>query len=601
MTEKTPSAPEFEAVRAVAANPARAEELARLLAEAGCPGAATTDLEGALAAGPRLVLADPEGWGDGGRRALESYDARPTVPPVILLTGADPSAFGGAGSAFALLPGPLAPRRLVAEIGRGGRLRERFRSYWPGGVRVRPGADADRVAGILARTTGIEIRADREAAFLTAVRHRMVARFLPTLRQYAAHVDAGARGAAEVEALAALLSVGETYFWRHAGQFRALGDLLLPEFLRSGRGMKAPFRVWSVGCSSGEEVYSIAMACAEGLGSPSRVEVVGTDIHPPSLARAREGVYRERALRNLPTGLRAKYLEPGEGGERVRAALRDAVRFEHLNLGSDTLEEWAATRGPFDAVFCRNLLIYLTRPACARAVDAFGTALAVGGGLFLGSAEAMLGQRPGFEAVRAAGTFFYRRVKEPVAAPGSRDGPGAPAGIGLEARLAALWGQGLSHLDQEDGAGARACFEELGELSPQDARGHAGMALLLANEGRETEAAGPLERALAGRPALPEARYLAGLLAERGGHETAALASYRDALALDPGFFMAHVNRAWILQRLGRPAAFRAEMEAAMAILRTGPRVAPWLTGGMGWEALLDFVAEAAGEEGGGR
>lgn len=573
---------------AVARTPGEADELARRLAERG-QEAVPLDVDEALDGRASVAVVDPRGWEDACRRALAAYELRPACPPAVLLTGTDPLVVHRIEPAHGFLDLSGEHREVATAVARARRARERFAASWPEPLSDLPRPERARIASLLEAGTGLEIRPDREGAFLQAVRTRMVGGLFPTAREYAGAV---ARNGVEVEALAALLSVGETYFWRYSGQFLALQALLVPALPLAPRGDPGPLRIWSAGCATGEEAYSLAIACLEAVGPGGEVEVVGTDLNAGFLAQARAGVYRERSLRNLPVHLRRKYLERHPGGARVAPVLGQRVRFDRLNLGGSELAAWAGANGPFHAIFCRNTLIYLSRGAAERIVGVFEGALAPGGGLFLGASESLLSRCPALEVSRGMGSFFYRKA---AAAP-----PAVPAVAtvatsgGAAIELAAeLYGQGLAALDGEDGEGARRVFQELLSRCPDDARGHGGLAILLANEGREAEAEAHLQEAARRRPIVPEAFYLRGLLAERRGDELAALRHYRESLDAAPDFFMAHLNRAWILRRLGRHESFANELRCALAILKTRPRVAPWLTGGMGREGLLSLVAES--------
>jgi chemotaxis protein methyltransferase CheR len=452
------------------------------------------------------------------------------------------------------------------------------------------------VAAFLEAATGVAIRPERESVFLQALSTRMVARLVPSAREYVEFLQRQGPRSDEVEALAALLSVRETYFWRYAGQFLALQNILIPALIQRREPGRRSLRLWSAGCASGEEVYSIVMACLDRLGQGWDVEVVGTDIHRPSLARADTGVYRARALRNLPPHLREKYLDEVPGGAKVTQALRCRAQFEFLNLGSEDLGPWIAQNGPFDGIFCRNTLIYFDRPAAEKVIERFESGLVEGGGLFLGSSEPLPASHAGFEPVRGMGSFFYRRRVRPVVAPSV---PAPPNGHGTDlTRVALLYEDGLTRLSSEDFQGAKRSFCEILDLCPEDARGHTGLAFVLANGGEEAEAAAHLEQASQAAPDLAETHYLSGLVAERRGMEAEALRHYRGTLERDDAFFMAHLNRAWILRRQGRKEAFLREMRSAFRILKGAPRVVPWSTGGVGWEALLGLVAEVLDVEG---
>ena len=204
-------------------------------------------------------------------------------------------------------------------------------------------------------------------------------------------------------ALDALL-IGVTSFYRDAPVFESLARHTLPDLLRRWRADAAPrnFRVWSVGCSDGAELYTVAMLLVE-LGAlwPFRVELVGTDCRPAALGRAAAGAFDEAALRAVPPPLLARYFTPEGGGYRVQRALRAAVRWRHADAVA------AAEAGPWDLVLCRNVAIYLQPEATASLWSALAAGLRPGGALVLGKAE-----RPtGVAGLAPEGPCVYRRTE----------------------------------------------------------------------------------------------------------------------------------------------------------------------------------------------
>jgi chemotaxis protein methyltransferase CheR len=184
----------------------------------------------------------------------------------------------------------------------------------------------------------------------------------------------------------------ETSFFREPGHFRFLEEHLAPRLrAEAERGERAAqARVWSAGCSSGEEPFSIAMTLLHGLPAFS-VEVLATDLSTQVLARARAATFSAEKARDIPAPLLKSYMLRGTGTEmgRMRASqrLRDHVRFAQLNLNDAHL----AVPGGFDAIFCRNVLIYFDEASRKRAVDALIERLAPGGHLFVGHAETLAG------------------------------------------------------------------------------------------------------------------------------------------------------------------------------------------------------------------
>lgn len=198
------------------------------------------------------------------------------------------------------------------------------------------------------------------------------------------------------------LSVQETYFWREPSQVRALVDVLVPEHVAAGRG---PVRVWSAACASGEEPFTLCMALNEaGWFDRADVEVWASDVSPAALAKARRGVYRERAFRVLPPELRAKYFTPAAGGWRAAPDLHARIKFVPANLlePADTVALATAT-----FVFCRNVFIYFSAATVARVVRQFADRMPTPGYLFPGVSESLLRITTAFQLEEVGGAFVY--------------------------------------------------------------------------------------------------------------------------------------------------------------------------------------------------
>ena len=193
------------------------------------------------------------------------------------------------------------------------------------------------------------------------------------------------------------LVIGVTSFFRDPNVFRALADSVLPDLLTA----PGPLRVWSAGCSDGQEVYSLAMLLAE-LGATDHAQLLGTDCRETAVRRAAEAVYDGDDTRSVPPDLRDRYLEPRGGRSwRVRDALRRVARFR---VG-DALR--FAEPGTFDLICCRNMAIYLNPLAAGRLWQTLESALRPGGVLVLGKAEAPIGAA----RMSQVGPSIFRRTR----------------------------------------------------------------------------------------------------------------------------------------------------------------------------------------------
>jgi chemotaxis protein methyltransferase CheR len=217
------------------------------------------------------------------------------------------------------------------------------------------------------------------------------------LRLVAADASGG-----ELARLIDALTTNKTSFFREPQHFGLLRQRLLAELHVPGRRL----RVWSAGCSSGEEPYSLAMVMDEELGSTADVRILATDISARMIAHARRGVYQEEALRAVPAASRLRHFRcvsavPSRTYE-VSRRLRSLVRFARLNL----LDVWPM-KGRFELICCRNVMIYFDEPTRQLLVDRFWDMLAPGGYLFAGHSESLAGLRHGLQYVQPA---VYRRA-----------------------------------------------------------------------------------------------------------------------------------------------------------------------------------------------
>ncbi|WP_439630306.1 CheR family methyltransferase [Gemmata sp.] len=250
-------------------------------------------------------------------------------------------------------------------------------------------------AGVRARVLG------------AAVAARAAAAGCGTADAYVRHL-AGAAGDAEWHRLLALLLNRDTRFFRDPPALAALTGMALPE-LRRRPGGRDRVAVWSAGCSTGQEAYSVAIACLADPGHAGQgVEVLGTDVCRSALARAAVGAYRAHELVGVPPDLKGRFFEPQGGrpgaGFRVAPGVRAAVRFERGDLlGGDV----PAAR---DVVFCQNVLIYYRPDRRAEILGRLTRALAPGGYLFLGAAEAVGVPTPGLDLIRLDDAWVYRRT-----------------------------------------------------------------------------------------------------------------------------------------------------------------------------------------------
>jgi len=254
----------------------------------------------------------------------------------------------------------------------------------------------ERIVDMLHAHAGIRMRAGKEGL----VRARLAKRLRALgLSDYDAYLDIVERDPArrEFTEMVDVLTTNKTSFFREQAHFDFLQDTVLP-------ACPGPIRLWSAGCSSGEEPYTLAMLLHETLPDAGvrSARILATDISHRVLATAKAGVYPADALAEAPRGWVQKYWRPARdttGAPRVEAlpALRGLIQFGKLNL----MDRWPM-RGPFDAILCRNVMIYFDKATQQELVERYYALLRPGGYLFVGHSESLTGLSHRFTYVQPA-------------------------------------------------------------------------------------------------------------------------------------------------------------------------------------------------------
>lgn len=253
---------------------------------------------------------------------------------------------------------------------------------------------------------GFVLREDLKFVAERRLATRLEALGLKDFRAYHRYLRFDPRGPEELEAAIDLLVPHETYFFREPAQLAAFTQEVVPRLAKESPNPS--LTVWSAGCSTGEEPYTIAMLLDEVVNARGgELDVVGTDLSRRALATARHAEYGPAAMRATNDDQRAKFFETLPGGRvRVKPAFRAKVRFGQLNL----LDAAGAALLPrFDVVFCRNVLIYFDAPTRKRVVDLFFDRLRDGGYLLLGHSENLFTLSTRFELGQLEGDLVYRK------------------------------------------------------------------------------------------------------------------------------------------------------------------------------------------------
>jgi chemotaxis protein methyltransferase CheR len=214
----------------------------------------------------------------------------------------------------------------------------------------------------------------------------------------------------ELSEIIDIITVNETYFFREEKQFKAMIEEILPE-MRSSMTDNRKLRIWSAGCASGEEPYSIAMLALENrhvLGG-TEIEIIGSDINRRVLEKARRGVYTKNSFRSMDEYFKRRYFDREGDDYRIRDSVRELVSFSHVNL-LDTFRQ--SFIGAVDIVFCRNVLIYFNHESKKRVIEGFAARLRDGGYLMLGHAESLMNVSTEFTLKHLKNDLVYQKPKK---------------------------------------------------------------------------------------------------------------------------------------------------------------------------------------------
>lgn len=373
--------------------------------------------------------------------------------------------------------------------------------------------------------------------------------------------------------LAGHLTVGETYFFRDRASFAALEQHVLPALIAARRAQGLlQLRIWSAGCATGEEPYSLAILLDRLLPDRSAwsLTILATDINHAALAVARRGLYRQWSLRDTPTWVQERYFsDHGAAGFEVDPRMRQMVTFTLLNLADAGHLATTTDTSAMDVILCRNVLMYFTREAQRAAVERLQRALASGGWLLVSAIEASADLMRPLVPVNFPGAILYR--KEPTAdapvRPSCRVATVWPAAVGL-------WPGADTSRDSVAAQSPLTSPPEAQTNTAPDTTTALQRARALADQGDLGQAHDLCAAVLARDRLDPEAHLLLAAISQERGDIPAALEALRRTVYLAPHCASAHFLLGSLLLRQGEHRRGRRCMETAIRLLSALPREA---------------------------
>jgi len=452
-----------------------------------------------------------------------------------------------------------------------------------------------QLAERLGEQLGLHYPRERWADLERALAAAAPALGLADARSCALRLSASPLTRRQVEILASHLTVGETYFFREKIGFEALQTRIVPQLLRRRADVRR-LRIWSAGCCTGEEPYSIAMLLAAMAPQLDgwHISILATDIDPKFLRKAALGVYGEWSFRDAPPGIKDRFFRrTRQGRYQITEPIRRMVTFGYHNLAQDPFPCVENGTNAMDLILCRNVLMYFEPARARETLRRLGQSLRDDGWLIVNPVEIPQPGVPGLVPVHWPGLIVHTRnadtaASEPaLAAPPAalRAAPlptgaaeGAPPAASPETAAPTLAEAPPSTLEDavalyERGSYAEAAAQAAQALHqhPRDARALALLARSHANQGRLEEALAWCARAVAADRLNAAWAYLLATILQEQGRTDETVAALRRALYLDPDHALAHFTLGSLMRRQGQTKEAARHFRNALTILSGCP------------------------------
>ena len=424
-----------------------------------------------------------------------------------------------------------------------------------------------QLAALIAEEAGLVLPAPRRQELETALVRLAKETKLGNADNYAtrALLDPALREAAITE-----VTVGETYFFRDREQLEYLRDVVLPA-IRHERGADAELRLWSAGCASGEEAWTLAMVLDHAQFG-DRAHVFASDISPKSIARAKAGSYRAWSVRGAESAPARAYLRH-DGTEFIVAdSLRKRVSFSILNLAGDGYPSLVNGLWGMDVIFCRNVLIYFDADTVAAVARRLYATLRDDGWLFTAPSDPPLHEFAPLYPLATDHGIVYRRQpppaqprlsSTPASATKTMTTPTPPRGLALaRPKLPPRKLTTIRSLPSQPQPQPATVLE-----AESDSESEVAQVRQLVRRGDLRAALTRATRAIQGEPLVLELHLLRALIADELGHSDEAVTAVRCALYLDPTLAIAHFMLAALLERRGDESGARRSYRNTLQLL----------------------------------
>jgi chemotaxis protein methyltransferase CheR len=262
-------------------------------------------------------------------------------------------------------------------------------------------ADFELYRTLIYNESGIHFTATNRSILESRLKERLREKGIDSTKKYFSEISTNQ---GELKSFLDSITTNLTRFFRNQAHFDALEHHVIPELMKIKKATgSTSLKIWSAGCSTGEEPYTIAMLLSDILPPPWKFDIIASDLSLKCLMTAKEGFYADSRISGIPDAYLKKYFDKVEGGYKVRQELMSKIRFDYHNLKNDSVQ-----RG-LDIVFCRNVIIYFDEAAQNAVINKFWNAMAPKSFLYIGHSESLFGMDTKFEFIKTQWATLYRK------------------------------------------------------------------------------------------------------------------------------------------------------------------------------------------------
>jgi len=458
--------------------------------------------------------------------------------------------------------------------------------------------DYQRFRDLVLERSGLHFSADKRQALRRGLAEALGASVCTSLDEYYELLRTSPSAHREWDRVISALTVGETYFLRNKGHFDALAKHILPEIVARREHSSRRIRIWSAGCATGEEPYSVAITLRELIPNLEswNILILATDINRDALRRAREGLYGAWSFRGVEKRIQDRYFRLN-GRKRFAVAdeIKRMVTFDYLNLVEDRYPSLANNTNGMDVILCRNVTIYFTPEVTQEVLGKFHNCLTDGGWLVPGASEPNMVFYRDFQPRNFPGAVLYQKptVAQAKARPAPvfrpqphAFGPLSPVAKAPKPKPFARvpdvkkeqkppppdpyqMALALLQAGQVDEALVKL-YEKL-DQDPDFAPTYYTLGKIYANKGNLEEAQHWCERAIKKDKLHPEPYYTLSMIYQQHGMLGEATNALKKTIYLDREFVLAHYNLAQLYQQSGNERLARKSLQNVQRLLKDKP------------------------------